>query len=284
MDPTPTVAGVDLDRLPSFPEPGHRTLTVIMQKGGVGKTAVTVNLADALARSGVPVCVVDLCHTGMATKHLGLQRVTGPVNLASLMLGTIDVPAHELVVERSPNLYVIPSAIDMVTIGEELISKRFREERLRVALGDLSTRMVIIIDCPPVLDLRTDNALIACAKDDTDDIPAFGGTILVPELAEASLETMSLLLDQVNAINRNTRYTITHLGWLASIVDQTKVSNRARATLAKLPLTRLGELPRRTRVKEARDEGRTLYEHDPSLDLHVILADVARKLREMLHV
>lgn len=275
------------EQLPVLQPYGRRTLAAIMQKGGVGKTATTIGLASDLARKGIPVVVVDMCHTGAATASLGVDFAEGPVNLAAALLGTIDVPVYDLMVQHSPNLWVIPHGVDMVTVHEDLAPKKYREERLRMLLDDLPTRAVVIIDCPPVLDVRTDNALTAAGQERADE-PEYGGVLLCVELTMYAMRTLALLRAQVTALNKLARYTIAEVGWFASITNKrTNVDKRARAHINTLDLEPLGEMPRRTVIADARDEGKTVAEFRPNGDgaevlmLWGLLGD---KIRRRLHV
>lgn len=274
---------VTLGDLPVFDPPGWRVVVVIMQKGGVGKTATTTGLVSNLAAQGVPCVGIDLCHTAALTQSFGLRRTEGEANLAELMLGKWDGSIYDLAVPVMENGWIVPMSTAAITLAEDLGNQRFREERLRAALEDLPARAVVVIDCPPTLDLRTDNAIIAAGDDGST--PQYGGLLLCPELVKASLETLDLLLQQVGAINTTTRYSARNLGWFASTTDQTRAAARARTVLEKLPeLEKLGEMPRRTRIKDARDAGRPVLLFDPSSDVNTVHGELAKKIREKLSV
>jgi chromosome partitioning protein len=281
-------AQVRLQDLPQFDPPGWRVICVIMQKGGVGKTATTGGLGVHLSDSGIPVVMMDMCHTGALSQSFGLPRVEEEANLANLMTGKWTGSVYDLLVPVRKNLWLVPHAVDMVTVAEDMVSLRYREERLRAALDDpeygaLPERAVVLIDCPPVLNLATDNAALAAAQE-RGGPKQYGGLLLTPELVKTSLETLDMLMAQVAALSGGGRYAVDTLGWFASEADDTRASNRGRSTMEGLPFQKLGEMPRRTVIKDARDEGKPLLDYRPSSDANGIHAELAKSVRGKLHV
>ncbi|MEV4176940.1 hypothetical protein [Nonomuraea sp. NPDC049709] len=130
-------------------------------------------------------------------------------------------------------------------------------------------RAVVIIDCPPTLTLATDKALVACAgKSNANGADRqFGGTILCPELVKASLGIQEMLFSQCRSLETGTQYEIRHLGWFASETSERSIVNReAREILDAAGLRRLGEMPRRTAIEKARNEGKTVREFISRMD------------------
>jgi len=137
-----------------------RILSVANQKGGVGKTTTSVNLATALSAIGKKVLLVDLDPQGNASTGLGIQR-------ASLRTSTYDIIFGDSTVEdtvkktRVPGLDVLPSSIHLSGAEIELVGATRREYRLQEAFRTPMDYDYVIIDCPPSLSLLTLNALVA---------------------------------------------------------------------------------------------------------------------------
>ena len=151
-----------------------RVLAVANQKGGVGKTTTTVNVASALAADGHDVLVIDLDPQGNASTALGLEHHSGVLSTYEVL--TQDVPLAEIVVETAEgggHLWAAPATIDLAGAEIELVSLVAREGRLDRAiqgyLADHESRHgrpldYVIIDCPPSLGLLTLNALVAARE------------------------------------------------------------------------------------------------------------------------
>ncbi|MEQ9409180.1 MAG: AAA family ATPase [Fuerstiella sp.] len=142
-----------------------RTIAVMNQKGGVGKTTTSVNLAAALARSGSKVAVIDLDPQGHASFHLGLEAGPGTRTVYDVFAEqcTLD-DARQLVAE---NLSIVPSNIDLAAVEVELANTPGREFILRDAINHWKEQNrfdYVIMDCPPSLGILTINALCAVTE------------------------------------------------------------------------------------------------------------------------
>lgn len=141
-----------------------RTIAVMNQKGGVGKTTTSVNLAAALARTGAKVCAVDMDPQGHASLHLGLECASGSPTIYDVFAGEKIDEVRQLVGE---NLSVVPSNIDLAAVEVELAAAKGREFILRNAFETWKKDGrfdYVIIDCPPSLGVLTINALCAVTE------------------------------------------------------------------------------------------------------------------------
>lgn len=137
-----------------------RTIAIINQKGGVGKTTTAVNLSAALAESGYRVCLIDLDPQAHASLHLGFDLAEDDPSIYDVLTGD----AHLVDVQHRINgeLWLVPSHIDLAAAELELAGEVGREVILRDKLAvDPGTFDYVIIDCPPSLGILTINALTA---------------------------------------------------------------------------------------------------------------------------
>tara|TARA_R110002049_G_scaffold4601_6_gene32896 strand:- start:105490 stop:106314 length:825 start_codon:yes stop_codon:yes gene_type:complete len=140
-----------------------RSIAVINQKGGVGKTTSSVNLAAAIAESGRRVCVIDLDPQAHASLHLGISAVNGEPSMYEVLCGEATISqARQHVTE---NLSVIPANLDLAAAELELAGEVGREMILRDRMQeDDSQYDYLILDCPPSLGVLTVNALVAVSE------------------------------------------------------------------------------------------------------------------------
>lgn len=167
-------------------------MAVANQKGGVGKTTTTINLAACLADLGYRVLVVDLDPQANATTGLGID----PRSISASMYDVIlrDVPMRECALPTAmPGLMVAPSSLDLAGAEIELVPAFNRERKLALALEPMMADLdFVLIDCPPSLGLLTVNALTAASE------------VLVPIQCEYyALEGLGQLLRNVELVQRN---------------------------------------------------------------------------------
>ncbi len=139
-----------------------RSIAVINQKGGVGKTTSSVNLAAALAESGRRVCLLDLDPQAHASLHLGIAAHGDSPSMYEVLCGDVALEQARQTVENHPNISVVPSNLDLAAAELELAGEVGREMILRDRLAeDHQSFDYLIIDCPPSLGVLTLNALVA---------------------------------------------------------------------------------------------------------------------------
>lgn len=142
-----------------------RTIAIMNQKGGVGKTTTSVNLAAGLADMGRRVCVIDLDPQGHASLHLGVEAFGDAVTVYDVFAGRKTLASARRMV--GSNLWVVPSNLDLAATELELVDAKNREVVLRQAIQQMTANDpfdYIVMDCPPSLGVLTVNALTAASE------------------------------------------------------------------------------------------------------------------------
>ena len=236
-----------------------RILTVSNQKGGVGKTTTTVNLASALARRGATVLVIDLDPQGNASTALGVVNRSEVTSVYDVLLGESSLSDALQPTTDHDRLFCVPSTIHLAGAEIELVSLVAREQRLRSALADFlaSTEHdfhYVFIDCPPSLGLLTVNAFVAARE------------VLIPIQCEYyALEGLSQLLGNIQLIQKHLNPELVVSTILLTMFDsRTNLSNEVAAEVrAHFPTEVLDAvIPRSVRVSEAPSYGQTVHEYD----------------------
>jgi chromosome partitioning protein len=258
--------------------PAARVFTVANQKGGVGKTTTTVNLAAALARSGANVLVIDLDPQGNASTALGVEHRADTISVYDVIIN--DEPMAD-VVQKSPEfdgLFCVPATIHLAGAEIELVSLVAREQRLRTALDKFleeSERSFhyVFIDCPPSLGLLTINAFVAARE------------VLIPIQCEYyALEGLSQLLSNIQLIERHLNPRLSVSTILLTMYDgRTNLANQVADDVREhFPRQVLDTLiPRSVRISEAPSYGQSVVSYDPSstgsLSYLEAAAEIARR-------
>lgn len=236
-----------------------RVITVSNQKGGVGKTTTTVNLASALARRGANVLVIDLDPQGNASTALGVPHRPEVTSVYDVLLG--DVELSDAIQQSSDheNLMCVPSTINLAGAEIELVSLVAREQRLRTAVGTFLAAAdrpyhYVFIDCPPSLGLLTVNAFVAATE------------VLIPIQCEYyALEGLSQLLGNIQLIQKHLNPTLRISTILLTMYDaRTNLAHEvAREVREHFPNEVLqAVIPRSVRISEAPSYGQTVHAYD----------------------
>ncbi|MDQ4116331.1 MAG: ParA family protein [Actinomycetota bacterium] len=254
----------------------RRVLTVANQKGGVGKTTSTVNLAAALAMHGIRVLVIDLDPQGNASTALGVEHRTGTPSVYEVMLGEISLAEAALPSSASPDLLCVPATIDLAGAEIELVSMVAREARLAQAMTDeaLSELDVdyVLIDCPPSLGLLTVNALVAAAE------------VLIPIQCEYyALEGLGQLLSNIDLVRSHLNTSLHVSTILLTMYDgRTKLADQVTSEVRQHfgPTVLRTVIPRSVKVSEAPGFSQTVLAYDPGSRGAMSYVDAAREIAE----
>ena len=259
-DPPGAVSTTERPATGSLPAPPlPRIFVVANQKGGVGKTTTSVNLAAALALGGLSVLLVDLDPQGNATTALGVDHPSGTPGTYEVLMAGAALSDHVLNSPEAPNLKVLPATIDLAGAEIELVSIVARENRLKRALrAYLQDHHAdyVFLDCPPSLGLLTLNALVAANE------------ILVPIQCEYyALEGVTQLMRTIDLVkgelNNELRLTIVLLTMFdarTKLAAQVADEVRQHFPAETLPTV----VPRSVRVSEAPSYGQTVLTYQPS--------------------
>lgn len=249
-----------------FPKPSStRVMTVANQKGGVGKTTTTVNVAAALAQAGLTVLVIDIDPQGNASTALGIEHHAEVPSIYDVL---VDGTPISDVVQECPDvsgLFCAPATIDLAGAEIELVSMVARETRLQkaiaayVASADQLGHVVpdyVIIDCPPSLGLLTVNAFVAADE------------VFIPIQCEYyALEGLSQLLKNIELIKSHLNPTLHVSTILLTMYDgrtrlSAQVADEVRAHFPQQVLRT--SVPRSVRISEAPSHGQTVMTYDPN--------------------
>jgi chromosome partitioning protein len=233
-----------------------RKIAIANQKGGVGKTTTSVNLAAALGSLGKRVLLIDLDPQGNATMGCGIDKYELSLSVLDVLID--GTPIDDVKQDSSaPGVHVLPANADLTAAEIELMAMDRRESRLRVSVEQLSDEYhYVLIDCPPSLNLLTLNAFVAA------------DSVLVPIQCEYyALEGLSALLDTIDGVRDAVNPDLVVEGLLRTMYDG---RNNLGVEVSNQLVEHFGDqvfrtiVPRNVRLAEAPSHGLSIVEYDRS--------------------
>lgn len=253
-------------------------LAVTNQKGGVGKTAVAINVAGALNQRGRDVLFVDLDPQGNATENLGMREEydAEPPTLFDILTESDRRDGIADIVRTHEEMDVVPSSIDMTAVEPELTLARRSGEQLALALDHVDDDYeYVIIDCPPFLGNLMDNALFAAQN------------ILIPALAEdTSKRAFELLFDHVDALATDYEIAVLERGVVINRIDvrKTQANEMIEWINDAFDDTPVWEVRERAAIQRALANGASIFVQEPECDQLDVFEAMADSLDQQFEV
>jgi len=255
-----------------------KIISLVNQKGGVGKTTTSINLSSSLGHLGKKVLLIDLDPQSNSTTGLGIERFKIKKSIYDVIMGECEIK-EAIIKTQFKNLSIIPAMIDLAGVDIELIQISVQDkefvitEQLKKQLEMVRDRYdYIIIDCPPNLGILTTNALAA------------SDSVLIPIQCEYySLEGVKLLLSTVRNVQRKVNPNLTIEGVLLTMLDgRTLLGLEVVEDVRKCFNERVFStiIPRLVKLVEAPSHGKPIIEYDPKSKGALAYLNLAKEVIE----
>ncbi len=233
-----------------------KVISIVSQKGGVGKTTSTINLGASLVKRGQKVLIIDIDPQGNATTGIGIDRSNLDLSVYDLLVNEVD--ATEVVLNtKVKGLDILPTKIDLAGADIELVNATKRESRLKNAIAKIKSKYdYILVDCPPSLGLLTLNSLTA------------SDSVIIPVQCEYyALEGLTQLLATIMRVQKSINKSLEIEGVLLTMLDMR--TNLGMEVVEEVKIYFKDKvfnsiIPRAVRISEAPAYGLPITEYDIS--------------------